>query len=642
MGACTIRFCHSFVGGGIFNRGNVTLVDTFLIENDAESAGGGMFSYPGTTLSMTRVQFEANTAIFGGGLDSHAIGLISDAKFIGNTGKFGGAVAVYSDAVMTFVDVSFTDNAANFEGGGFHITGDPVAVTLIGCVISANSAVYEGGGVLLKATSDLNAENATLQIYDSVISRNTAQHGAGIFNGAACFLYNTSIEQNNASRAGAGIYNSDNALVYLTNGSAIRSNDVDGTANALYNGGELSYVLPTRPGYYLPSVFRCELQLCLGADEIQSFSGNQVPCAQQSCRYKYLAGQLISRLVQGALNDDYPPSCGPAQYCPGDGLQYLVSPGYISTGGTPSTRTDVAPCPDGSYCTNGVATVCELGRFAVGSALERTSAAACQPCPEHSTTLSNGASSRFQCGCNSGYVFIEGGCVACPLYASCAFNTTLATMGINDGCWRLSEFTQDVRLCPRALGENDHACVGLNQQSALADSQFAAADGTSGTLYCREGQRGPLCRTCDAPRHYFRDASQRCVACPSTGEVVGVLLGGATLVATILGLAVLIGRMPRNRVDQLPYVLRQPAIFCRFTVPRLGEHVGPLAKFKVVVDDAGSNPLMRPSARLHATRSIRAVRSCLSTKCGRALSRCMACDSRGSSQDGPIRLSTLR
>jgi hypothetical protein len=51
-------------------------------------------------------------------------------------------------------------------------------------------------------------------------------------------------------------------------------------------------------------------------------------------------------------------------YCP-RGAARPIEPlrGYFTIGGTATTRTDLAPCPVGSYCAAGVVTQCPAGRF---------------------------------------------------------------------------------------------------------------------------------------------------------------------------------------------------------------------------------------------------------------------------------------
>lgn len=51
-------------------------------------------------------------------------------------------------------------------------------------------------------------------------------------------------------------------------------------------------------------------------------------------------------------------------FCPrGSPIPLEVLPGYYSTGGNATTRTDQMKCPRGSYCVNGVIRDCPAGRF---------------------------------------------------------------------------------------------------------------------------------------------------------------------------------------------------------------------------------------------------------------------------------------
>ena len=91
MVSCSVFGNVAYYGGGIFNRGELELHGCSLYDNAAANSGGALYSYPGTWLSIYWSSFYSNTALYGGGVDSHAFGVIVDSHLRNNTASAGGA-----------------------------------------------------------------------------------------------------------------------------------------------------------------------------------------------------------------------------------------------------------------------------------------------------------------------------------------------------------------------------------------------------------------------------------------------------------------------------------------------------------------------------------------------------------------------
>ena len=89
--------------------------------------------------------------------------------------------------------------------------------------------------------------------------------------------------------------------------------------------------------------------------------------------------------------------------------------------------------------------------------------------------------SRDQCTCKEETVKNEEGvCLRCPSFATCLSGTTIPTLDIERGAWRVSNTSMDVLECPIEV-----ACPG----------------GPGTTTQCNEGYQGILCASCE--QNYF-------------------------------------------------------------------------------------------------------------------------------------------
>ena len=89
-------------------------------------------------------------------------------------------------------------------------------------------------------------------------------------------------------------------------------------------------------------------------------------------------------------------------------------------------------------------------------------------------------------------------------FITCATNTTLQTLRLTSGIWRLGSDSLDLQRCADYDDSSKTPCLG------------GADAGDDGDGYCREGHTGPLCSSCINASTYLNDNGE-CAACPAVG-----------------------------------------------------------------------------------------------------------------------------
>jgi hypothetical protein len=173
-------------GGGIRNRGALTLTNVALINNvvsgTTSSDIGGAISpggYGGGRLVVRDSVIRNNTARRGGGVFFNASLHVSNTLFYSNTAFAGGGLLNYGTA--TLVNATFSDNYASNNGAGLTNHGD---ITLTNCTLADNDggrgiASY-GSAVLVNA---LLAQNSPENCYGTIESS-----GHNLDDGDSCSL----------------------------------------------------------------------------------------------------------------------------------------------------------------------------------------------------------------------------------------------------------------------------------------------------------------------------------------------------------------------------------------------------------------------------------------------------------------------
>jgi len=136
------------VGGGVFNSGVLTVVDSVISQNKA-GFGGGLDN--DATLNMSGALVLDNTAGpngNGGGLDNGigAMTRINDSAFLGNTatGGSGGAIDDYH-ATLSISDSVLINNSSTYVGGGLYVWSGTAPPSISNDLIIGNTPDNCGG-----------------------------------------------------------------------------------------------------------------------------------------------------------------------------------------------------------------------------------------------------------------------------------------------------------------------------------------------------------------------------------------------------------------------------------------------------------------------------------------------------------------
>ncbi len=152
----TLADGRASTGGGIINRGKLTLTDCTLSGNTATAFGGGLYNIG--TLTMTGCTLSGNTAtVLGGGLYSKYFPIGSD----------------FGTAALT--DCTVSGNTAPSSAGLSLAYGTN---TLVNCTVSANTATASQRGL----AAGLNSFGA-MTLENTIVAGNTGPSGASDLGG---------------------------------------------------------------------------------------------------------------------------------------------------------------------------------------------------------------------------------------------------------------------------------------------------------------------------------------------------------------------------------------------------------------------------------------------------------------------------
>jgi hypothetical protein len=181
-------------GGGIDNKGSLTLNQVLITGNTATGQGGGIMN--DGKLAVVNSTFSDNTASLGGGIAGSGPLSVVDSSFSDNTASATGGAIAYSGpsgSAAAVTGSSFSGNQAQVGGAIYVGTG---TLTITASTLTSNTAKGQGGGI----------ENAgTLNILDSTLADNSANGGGGLDNPGTATLTNITITGNSAAAQGGGI-----------------------------------------------------------------------------------------------------------------------------------------------------------------------------------------------------------------------------------------------------------------------------------------------------------------------------------------------------------------------------------------------------------------------------------------------------
>ncbi len=232
-------------GGGIRNRGTLTLQNSTITQNTSNTDGGGIYNrYASLTVeSCTIIQNTTNENPIG--VDNEGGGIFADATFLTvrnstiaeNTAtKLGGGIYHYGNtgtsttATITIENTNFSQNSAAL-GGGLYSLFDQVQIT--NSAFSQNTASSSGGGVYVYLAIN---DPKQLAIDGSTFSGNIAEYGGGLRSLASTVnVSNSTFSENTGNQRGGAIYSEAGFLTLTDSTLSQNSSSVGG---GIYNDAQ--------------------------------------------------------------------------------------------------------------------------------------------------------------------------------------------------------------------------------------------------------------------------------------------------------------------------------------------------------------------------------------------------------------------
>jgi hypothetical protein len=131
-------------GGGIQNRGALTVTNSTISHNTGDF-GGGMYS--SGMLTVTDSTISHNTSGFGGGIYNVGAMTVTSSTISHNNASHGGGI--FNDGTLTVTNSTLSGNIADGTGGGVVSLDDgPQSSTFTNVTITGNRADDRGGGMV--------------------------------------------------------------------------------------------------------------------------------------------------------------------------------------------------------------------------------------------------------------------------------------------------------------------------------------------------------------------------------------------------------------------------------------------------------------------------------------------------------------
>ncbi len=245
----SIYYPEQMRGGGIFNAGDLKVINSTISGNSADREGGGVYSNLGN-FSISNSTISDNSSWLGGGVYQLAGNLtvtsttisdnsardygggiyccvgsmlnVMDSNISGNAAGFGGGIYGQDDCSASVDNSIISDNSATISGGGMNFVSFG-SLIVSNSTISGNSATYDGGGGIYAECGDFTLTNSTVSGNFSIQG-----DGGGIDQSQGVLLVtNTTISANSASNRGGGISSDSSETVFIDK-SIISDNVSDG------------------------------------------------------------------------------------------------------------------------------------------------------------------------------------------------------------------------------------------------------------------------------------------------------------------------------------------------------------------------------------------------------------------------------
>lgn len=152
------------VGAGILNRGNLTILNSAIMDNRVDTYGFGTGILSSGTLILTNTAITGGVGNNDGGAINFNVGsnaTITNCTFSGNsTFAGGGAMSIDTNGTITIRNTTITNNTAGNGAGGIHIYPGHTATVNVGNTIIAgnshpSSTVIDVNGTFVSAGYNL-------------------------------------------------------------------------------------------------------------------------------------------------------------------------------------------------------------------------------------------------------------------------------------------------------------------------------------------------------------------------------------------------------------------------------------------------------------------------------------------------------
>ncbi|MFZ5809940.1 MAG: choice-of-anchor Q domain-containing protein [Chloroflexota bacterium] len=197
-------------GGGIYNRGNLTVNNCAMNGNYATTSGGGVYNAANGVLAVTTSMMDSNGAAQnGGGIDNQGTLTIISSEIRDNGTESGNGGGIHNQGTLTINGSTLAGNYAAANGGGiFNAAGRTATITQSD--IHDNGAGLGGGGVDNRGVLPITNS----EIRDNVVE---AGSGGGILNLHTLTINSSTFAGNESTTFGGGIYVSEAIQTMVTN-----------------------------------------------------------------------------------------------------------------------------------------------------------------------------------------------------------------------------------------------------------------------------------------------------------------------------------------------------------------------------------------------------------------------------------------
>ena len=221
----TIKNANYLDGGAIYNKGNLTIKDALLTNNNATRYGGAIYNYLGNII-INDATLTNNTASNGGAI-YNANGTINiiESTLQNNSANIGGAI-YNSYNTVKIAKSSIENNHANNIGGAIYTTYNATLTVTKNVTLTNNTAENKGGAIY-------NDMSGTVNIDAAILANNSANLGGAIFAlSGSLTINNSELNNNNATSDGGAIYN--DRILNITN-TTFENNYAKENGGAIFN-----------------------------------------------------------------------------------------------------------------------------------------------------------------------------------------------------------------------------------------------------------------------------------------------------------------------------------------------------------------------------------------------------------------------